>query len=212
MMATLYDPAVGEATPLVLELDRLAAASDGRILLLRRDQAATEAATRPFGLGWLVGEILGERRRFRDIAIAAGIMSLLALAPAIFWQLIVDRVLAHRSLATLNVLVGGMVFIIAVDTLFGYARRGLILFATARIDARLSTFVFDRLLDLPIDYFERTPTGVVTRDLNEIWRIRGFLTGQLFGTVLDGMVLLVILPAMFWFSRSLPAWCWRWAR
>jgi ATP-binding cassette, subfamily B, bacterial HlyB/CyaB len=203
MIATLYDPAVGEATPLVLELDRLAAASDGRILLLRRDQAATEAATRPFGLGWLVGEILGERRRFRDIAIAAGIMSLLALAPAIFWQLIVDRVLAHRSLATLNVLVGGMVFIIAVDTLFGYARRGLILFATARIDARLSTFVFDRLLDLPIDYFERTPTGVVTRDLNEIWRIRGFLTGQLFGTVLDGMVLLVILPAMFWFSPVL---------
>jgi ATP-binding cassette, subfamily B, bacterial HlyB/CyaB len=202
-MATLYDPTVGEATPLVVELDRLAAAADGRVLLLQRDDVADAARTRPFDAGWLLQEVLRERRQFRDIAVAALALSLLALAPAIFWQLLVDRVLVHRSLSTLNVLVGGMAFIIVFDTLFGYARRSLILFATARIDVRLSTFVFDRLLDLRIDYFERTPTGVVTRDVNEIWRIRSFLTGQLFGTVLDGLVLLVILPAMFWFSPTL---------
>jgi ATP-binding cassette subfamily B protein len=204
-MATLYDPAVGEATPLVVELGRLAAASDGRVLLIQRDGAAEDARSRPFDMGWLLREVVREQRQFRDIAVAAVALSLLALAPAIFWQLLVDRVLVHRSLSTLNVLVGGMAFIIVFDTLFGYARRSLILFATARIDVRLSTFVFDRLLDLRIDYFERTPTGVVTRDVNEIWRIRNFLTGQLFGTVLDGIVLLVILPALFWFSPTLAA-------
>ncbi len=200
--ATILDPAVGEATPLVTELGRIAAASEC-VLLLRRDGEGRDAAQQPFGLGWLIGQVATERRQFRDIAIAAAMMSVLALAPAIFWQLIVDRVLAHRSLATLNVLVGGMALIIAVDMLFGYARRSLILFATARIDARLSTYVFNKLLDLPIDFFERTPTGMLTRDVNEIWRIRTFLTGQLFGTVLDGIVLLVILPAMFWFSPVL---------
>ena len=200
--ATVCDPAVGEATPLVTELDRLASVADV-VLLVRRDGESRDAASRPFGLGWLVAQMMTERRQFRDIAIAAAMMSILALAPAIFWQLIVDRVLAHRSLSTLNVLVGGMALIIVVDMLFGYARRSVILFATARIDARLSTFVFNKLLDLPIDFFERTPTGVLTRDVNEIWRIRTFLTGQLFGTVLDGIVLLVILPAMFWFSPVL---------
>jgi subfamily B ATP-binding cassette protein HlyB/CyaB len=203
--ATVYDPAVGEATPLVTELGRLASVADGRVLLLRRDSELSDTSTRPFGLGWLMAQVASERRQFRDIAIAAAMMSILALAPAIFWQLIVDRVLAHRSLATLNVLVGGMILVILVDMLFGYARRSLILFATARIDARLSSFVFDRLLNLPIDFFERTATGVVTRDVNEVWRIRTFLTGQLFGTVLDGMVLLVVLPAMFWFSPLLAA-------
>ncbi|HXP73423.1 MAG TPA: peptidase domain-containing ABC transporter [Stellaceae bacterium] len=200
--ATVLDPAVGESTPLITELDRIATAAEG-VLLIRRDGESRDAAAQPFGLGWLVGQVVTERRQFRDIAIAAAMMSVLALAPAIFWQLVVDRVLAHRSLATLNVLVGGMALIIMVDMLFGYARRSLILFATARIDARLSTYVFNKLLDLPIDFFERTPTGVLTRDVNEIWRIRTFLTGQLFGTVLDGMVLLVILPAMFWFSPVL---------
>ena len=200
--ATILDPAVGEATPLITELGRLAAVAES-VLLMRRDRESQDTAARSFGVGWLIGQVATERRQFRDIAIAAAMMSVLALAPAIFWQLIVDRVLAHRSLATLNVLVGGMALIIVVDMLFGYARRSLILFATARIDARLSTYVFNKLLDLPIDFFERTPTGVLTRDVNEIWRIRTFLTGQLFGTVLDGMVLLVILPAMFWFSPVL---------
>ena len=200
--ATVLDPAVGEATPLLTELARLAGATES-VLLIRRDGESRDAAQRPFGLGWLIGQVATERRQFCDIAVAAAMMSVLALAPAVFWQLVVDRVLAHRSLSTLNVLVGGMAVIIIVEMMFGYARRSLILFATARIDARLSTFVFNKLIDLPIDFFERTPTGVLTRDVNEIWRIRTFLTGQLFGTVLDGMVLFVILPAMFWFSPLL---------
>src|SRR5262249_27822520 len=155
--ATVIDPAVGEATPLITELARISAAAES-VLLTRRDGESRDAAEQPFGLGWLVGQVVTERRQFRDIAIAAAMMRVLALAPAIFWQLVVDRVLAHRSLATLNVLVGGMALIIVVDMLFGYARRSLILFATARIDARLSSHVFNKLLDLPIDFFERTPT------------------------------------------------------
>jgi ATP-binding cassette subfamily B protein len=206
MVATLYDPTVGEATPLVIEAERLVMSMTGQVLLVRKNSdSLDEAANQPFGLGHLIRELLRERRLFRDIAVAAAVMSLFALAPAIFWQLIVDRVLVYKSLPTLNVLVGGMAFIVLFETLFGYLRRTLILVATARIDARLSTFTFNRLLNLAIDYFERTPTGMVTRDMNEVWRVRNFLTGQLFGTVLDSMVLLIVLPALFWFSPSLAA-------
>jgi ATP-binding cassette subfamily B protein len=204
--ATLFDPTVGESTPLVVELERLAAAMTDHVLLVKTASTGRDdAAKQPFGFGRLLLELVLERRLFRDIAVAASVMSLFALAPAIFWQLIVDRVLVYKSLPTLNVLVGGMALIIIFETLFGYLRRTLILVATARIDARLSTFTFNRLLDLAIDYFERTPTGMVTRDMNEIWRIRNFLTGQLFGTVLDSIVLLIVLPAMFWFSPPLAA-------
>ena len=68
---------------------------------------------------------------------------------------------------------------------FGYLRRFLVLHVTARVDAKLSTYMFDKVLSLPIDFFERTSTGVITRDMNEMWKIRNFLTGQLFGTVLE---------------------------
>ncbi len=202
--AKLYDPTVGEATPLTMPLDQLFAVAD-ELLLVKRAASDAEDKTQPFSLGRVLGELRRERRLFRDIAVAAALMSVTALAPAIFWQLVVDRVLVYKSLSTLHVLVGGLAFILLFDTLFGYLRRSLILVATARIDARLSSHIFARLLGLAIDYFERTPTGVLVRDVNEVWRLRNFMTGQLFGTLLDAIVLLVVLPVMFWFSPTLAA-------
>ncbi len=147
--AKLYDPLVGEATPLIIELDRLTESMTGEVFLIKKDsEAHEEAATKRFGLGHLVRELLQERRLFRDIAVAAAVMSFFALAPVVFWQLVVDRVLVYKNLPTLHVLVGGMAFVILFETLFGYLRRTLILVASARIDARLSTFTFSRLLNL----------------------------------------------------------------
>ncbi len=202
--AKLYDPAVGESAPMVIAWDRLTAATQD-ILLVKRSANAGENTDSAFGIGRLIAEIRREKRLFRDIALAATLMSITALVPALFWQLVIDRVLVYKSLSTLHVLVGGLLFIVLFDTLFGYLRRSLILVATARIDARLSSFIFGRLLDLGIDYFERTPTGVLIRDVNEVWRVRNFLTGQLFGTLLDAIVLLVVFPVMFWFSPALAA-------
>ncbi len=203
--ARLYDPIVGEATPLVIDLDRLLAAASGEIILIKKNEASHSEAPASFGVGRLFQEVAREKRLFRDIALAAAMMSILALAPAVFWQLIVDRVLVYKSLSTLNVLVAGMALLVVFEMMFGYLRRALILVATARIDARLSSFVFGKLLNLGIEFFERTATGVVTRDVNEVWRIRNFLTGQLFGTMLDAIVLLVVLPVMFWFSPMLAS-------
>src|SRR5438477_11513657 len=44
---------------------------------------------------------------------------------------------------------------------------------------------------------------MITRDMNEMFKIRGFLTGQVFGTVLDSFVLMIFLPIMFFFSAIL---------
>jgi ATP-binding cassette subfamily B protein len=203
--AKLYDPAVGEATPLTTDLERLLAAASGELILVRSTGKNNREAPTPFGVGSLFQEVVREKRLFRDIVLAAGMMSVLALAPAIFWQLVVDRVLVYKSLSTLNVLVGGMALLILFETMFGFLRRTLILVATARIDARLSSFVFSKLLNIGIEFFEKTATGVVTRDVNEVWRIRNFLTGQMFGTMLDAIVLLVVLPVLFWFSPLLAS-------
>ena len=73
-------------------------------------------------------------------------------------------------------------------------------FLTTRVDVKLSTYVFEKVLNLPIDFFERTPIGLVSREIREVFKIRTFLVGQLFGTVLDSTTLLFFLPVMFFFS------------
>ena len=144
-----------------------------------------------------------ERRSVRDLVICAMALSLFALAPIVFWRLLSDKVIYYGSLNTFTVLCIAMGVIIVFETIFAYLRSFLVLFITARVDVRLSEYLLDHVLKLPIDYFERTQVGIIGRDMNEIWKVRTFLTGQLFGTVLDSLTLFVFLPVMFFFSPLL---------
>jgi ABC-type bacteriocin/lantibiotic exporter with double-glycine peptidase domain len=65
--------------------------------------------------------------------------------------------------------------------------------------------VFRRVLALPVDFFERNPTGETTHKISQIFNIREFLTGKLVSTFLDVFTLLALLPFLFWMSASL-AW------
>jgi subfamily B ATP-binding cassette protein HlyB/CyaB len=198
------DPAAGEDVLLALDEPRLALGWAGDIILLKREFRLRDEE-QPFGLTLIAAQLFRDRRLVRDVTVAALMLSLLALGPIMFWRLLIDRVLYFHSLDTLAVLCLAMLVLIVFETIFGYTRRFLVLHITARVDTQLSTYMFNKVLDLPLDFFERSSTGVVTRDMNEIFKIRGFLTGQLFGTVLDSLVLLVFLPIMFFFSATLTA-------
>jgi len=198
----LQDPHAHEDAPLVLDEARFSAAWTGEVLLFKRDHNLRDE-DQPFGLWLIVGQLLRDRRIARDIAIAAFLLGLLALAPIMFWRLLIDRVLYYGSLDTFTVLCIAMLVLIAFETAFGYLRRYLVLHVTQRMDAKLSTYMFDRVVNLPIDFFERNPVGEITRDMGEMHKIRTFMTGQMFGTVLDAFVLIVFLPIMFFFSPLL---------
>ncbi len=174
----------------------------GRAVLLRR-RSSEDEDDRPFGLGWMLAQVARERRLFRDIALAALVCGFLALAPPLFYMVVVDRVLVHQRAATLLVLVLAITVVLAFDTALGFVRRQLAAYAAARIDARIGLHLFDRLIGLPMDFFERRPTGEIVHKLSEVRRVRAFLTGQLMGVVLDTGALLVLIPALFLLSVPL---------
>lgn len=200
--AMLQDPLSPDQACVAVDELRLASVWDGEVIFVKRRYRMSDDE-RPFGFAWLVGQIMREKRIFRDVGISALILSLFALVPPLVFMVILDRVLVHQRLSTLYVLVTGIGFLLAFDTLFGYLRRYLVAIGTAKVDARISTYIFDRMIGLPIDFFERTPTGFIAYKLNEVWRIRNFLTGQMFGTLLDSLTLFVLIPAMFILSAPL---------
>jgi ATP-binding cassette, subfamily B, bacterial HlyB/CyaB len=136
----------------------------------------------------------------RDVAIAAVILGFMALAPIMFWRLLSDKVIFYKSYNTFYVLCVAMLVIIAFEAAFFFLRQFLVQRLTTRLDVKLSTYVFEKVLNLPIDYFEQTAVGLISRDIREVFKIRSFLTGQLFGTVLDSTTLVFFLPVMFFFS------------
>jgi len=188
----------------ILRLDRakFCALWQGDVFLMKRIYALPEQ-NQPFGFRWFIPEILKQKAALRDIAVAAIAMHVLALASPMFFQLVIDKVLVHQSLATLWVLAIGIVIALVFDSLFGFLRQILTLSATNKIDMRLTRRTFAHLLSLPIDYFETTTAGVITRHMQQVEKIRSFLTGRMFFTVLDALSLFIFLPILFTYSVKL---------
>ncbi len=201
---SLRDPHAAEDALLVLDEVRFAEGSTGQVILLKGNHRLRDEE-QPFGVAQIFGLLLKDRGILREMIISAFFMAVLAIMPIVFWRLLIDRVLYYESFDTLMVLCIAFVVIVSFEIAFGWLRRKLVHHLVRRVDAKLSTDVFNKVLKLPIDFFERTPTGEITRDISEMWRIRNFLTGQALGTILDSMVIFVILPILFFFSVLLTA-------
>ena len=200
----LSDPNASEEAPLRLDEARFAAAWAGDVILVKRDYRLRDE-DRPFGMGWIAGQMLQDRRVVRDLAIAAVFLGLLAVSPVAFWRIIIDRVMYYGSMSTYTMICVAFLVLLVFDTIFGHLRRYLVLFLTTRVDMKIWSHMFVKMLNLPIDFFERTPTGVIVHDMHEIYRVRTFLTGQMFGTLLDSFVIVVFLPIMFMVSAIMTA-------
>src|SRR5262249_23780012 len=171
-------------------------------ILLRRVFRITDE-NQPFGLAWFVPEILRQRSLFRDVMIAALALHALALTLPIFFQLIIDKVLVHQSYSTLYVLSFGIAICIVFEAIFGFLRQFVTLYATSKIDVRLATRVFAQLTSLPITFFERNLAGVLVQHMQQNRRIREFLTGRLFMTLLEASALVVFIPVLCLYSVKL---------
>jgi len=201
-VALVRDPTDPAQTVVSVDELRLTEAWDGEVLLVKQRHQASDLE-RKFGVGWIAEQVVKEARLFRDIVIAALFLSLFALLPIFLFIVVIDRVLTYQRVSTLLVMAGAVAFIVFFDMLFGFIKRYMVAVVGGRIDARLSVYVFNKLVGLPIDFFERTSTGDITYRVHQAWKIRNFVTGQLFGTLLDSLVLIFILPVMFWLSPFL---------
>jgi ATP-binding cassette, subfamily B, bacterial HlyB/CyaB len=204
MRVVLQDPNAGDDALLIIDRLRFEEGWTGEVILIKRNYEISDES-QPFSIGLIVALLFRERWIIRDIAICAVVLSFLALTPIVFWRLLSDKVIYYKAYNTLYVLCVAMAGLIAFEALFSYLRQLLILHLTSRVDVKLAKYMFDKILNLPIDFFERTQVGRITYDAQQIWRIRTFLTGQMFGTVLDSTTMLVFLPIMFFFSPIMTA-------
>ena len=194
-VAIIRDPTAPDDEQVAIEEIRLAEVWEGEVILLKRSHLTADEQ-QPFGLAWLMGQVLRERKLFVDIGAGAIASTIFAVAPPFIVMIVLDRVLVNHSFATLDVLVGAILLMLLFETVLGYLRRVLTQVATTRIDGRLNLYIIEKLLKLPMDYFERNPTGRTLGKLGNIWMVRNFLTGQLFGAFLDAVPLLGLVPAM----------------
>jgi subfamily B ATP-binding cassette protein HlyB/CyaB len=194
-VAVIRDPTVPDNELVAIEEIRLAEVWEGEVILIKRSFASSDDQ-QPFGMAWLFAQVLRESKLFRDIAWGALASTVFAIAPPFMFMIVIDRVLINNSFATLNVLVGAILIIIAAETIITHLRHILTQVASTRLDGRLNLYIVDKLLKLPMDFFETNPTGRSMTKINQSWKIRAFFTGQLFGAFMEAVPLVGLIPAM----------------
>ncbi|NLS04840.1 peptidase domain-containing ABC transporter [Rhizobium sp. P32RR-XVIII] len=198
----VLDPLAERMEFILLNEEQFTKQWHGSLILLKRNFRMSDEA-QPFGFRWFIPEVLRQRSFFRDVALAAFVLYGLGLTTPIFFQIVIDKVLVHQGYATLTVLTVGIAVALVFDAVFSFLRRYLLLYATNRIDIRIATRTFGHLLNLPITLFEQASAGVIVKHMQQTGRIREFLTGRLFLTLLDGLSLLVFVPILLLYSVKL---------
>ena len=184
-------------------LDEAAAAWAGEIVLIARRFGGAGVDPASFGFRWFLPSIWRYRGALTHVLIASLFVQLFALITPLFFQIVIDKVLVHKGLSTLVVIIVGLVAIGLFDVTLQYLRSYALSHTTSRIDVELGSRVFDHLLRLPLSYFETRPTGQTVARVREIETIRNFLTGQGLSSVIDLLFALVFVAVMFLYSTTL---------
>jgi ATP-binding cassette, subfamily B, bacterial HlyB/CyaB len=138
-----------------------------------------------------------------EVLVASFFLQLVALASPLFFQVVIDKVLVHRSLGTLDVLVIGLLGIGLFETIIGILRTYLFSHTTNRIDVELGARLFQHLLALPTSYFQTRRVGDSVARVRELESIRNFLTSSALTLVIDLFFTFVFLGVMFLYSPLL---------
>ena len=201
----MRDPMGGANDPAVaVDELRLSQVWTGDVVMVRRTRNASEDE-QPFDMRWFTRLVLGERKALRAIMFASMVLSVVTIIPPLIVMQVLDRVVGYNSLATLASITAIVTLISTYEVFLTYARRELTLVMSSRIDARLSLAMFNRLVSLPLEFFERNQVGITIGRVLAIYRVRDFLTGRLMSTFLDMFTLIVVLPFLFVLSGTL-AW------
>ncbi|HEY0080775.1 MAG TPA: peptidase domain-containing ABC transporter [Pyrinomonadaceae bacterium] len=143
------------------------------------------------------------RKLLFEIFLASLLLQLFGLATPIFTQVIVDKVLVHKSTSMLNILLVGMLIVALFQTATTALRFYLLVHTTRRLDMTMVVNFYKHILSLPMRYFEERKVGDIMRRFNDNARIRDFLTGRAIGVVLDTMMIFVYLALMLYYNARL---------
>lgn len=192
-----------------VELHALVASSPASLLECRpaapamADPDGISSPQGKFSLRWFLPELLKHKRIWRDVLIASLVLQLMALALPLFTQVIIDKVVVHRTESTLIALGIGMAVFMIFTAALTWIRQYLILHTGNRVDAVLGSSVFNHLFRLPPLYFQHRPTGVISARLQGVETIREFIASAAVTLILDLPFLIIFAAIMFWYSVKL---------
>jgi subfamily B ATP-binding cassette protein HlyB/CyaB len=186
--------------PYLMSFDEYKEVSSKKIIILKHKMFSQQIK---FGFGWFYNQMLKYKLIIGEVLAASFILQLFGLVTPLFTQVILDKVLVHHAISTLNVLAVAFLVVTVFDFIINLARNYMFNHTTSKIDAKLGAKLFHHLLALPIAYFEKRKVGNIIARVRELDQIREFIANKSVSVILDVLFSGVFVAVMFLYSVKL---------
>jgi ATP-binding cassette subfamily C protein LapB len=140
---------------------------------------------------WFWDSILEHKRIYKEVAVAAVLINLFALASPLFTMNVYDRVVPNTAFETLWVLAGGMILVLLFDLVIKTLRAQFLDYAGKKADIKISALLHEQMLGLKLAS-RPASAGVLASNMREFETIRDFFTSASLAAAVD-------LPFIFLF-------------
>ena len=189
-----------EKHPKSHKIDELQEQLDDYIIILRHKNTVTDVK---FGFKWFFNEIFKYKKIIGQVLLGSFVVQLFGLVTPLFTQVILDKVLVNRTIATLDVLAFAFIVVAIFELLLNLSRNYIFIHTTNKIDAKLGAKLFRHLFQLYYVYFENRQVGNIVARVRELDRIREFITNKSVSVLIDAFFSVVFLVVMFIYSVKL---------
>ncbi|WP_419210530.1 peptidase domain-containing ABC transporter [Providencia manganoxydans] len=186
----------GNHAPEIWTIDEFKQKWSGKWLQVKSTQSK-------FDITWFQAEFLKYKDIIAWVLLFSFILQILALVSPIVIQVIMDKVLVHNSMATLDVLIFGLIIVAIIEVSLKGLREYIYHHTVNRIDITLGLKLVNHLLHLPISFFKTRQIGAIVTRVKELETIREFLTGSFFTLCVDVLFLFVFIYVMSLLSSTL---------
>ncbi|RMN59739.1 Type I secretion system ATPase, HlyB [Pseudomonas savastanoi pv. savastanoi] len=195
--ALIHDPLAQR--PEVVTFEALQARWTGQLLLIR-SEAGTPGESSSFDFTWFIPAIVKYRKLLGEVMLVSFVLQIFSLITPLFFQVVMDKVLVHHGLTTLDVIAIGLAGVMLFESALSGLRTYVFAHTASRIDVELGSKLFRHLITLPLSYFQARRVGDSVARVRELENIRNFLTGNAITLLLDVLFSVVFIAVMFYYS------------
>lgn len=139
----------------------------------------------------------------KQLVITSLLINLLSLALPILTLQVYDRLLISHNIGTLQVLAGGIVIVIILDTVLRLCRSYLTIWSGAAFEHAISANTMRHILASDLVFLNRDGVGAHVERMNSGLKLREFMSGSMLVTMMDLPFVFVFLGLIAWLAGSL---------
>lgn len=196
------DMSENASVPVIEPIEAFGARWNGELFLFA-SRASLAGALAKFDFSWFIPSLVKYRKLLLEVLAISFMLQLFALVSPLFFQVVMDKVLVHKGVTTLDVLVLGLLVVVVFESVLNALRSYIFSHTTSRIDVELGARLFRHLVQLPLSYFQARRVGDSVARVRELENIRSFLTGNAMTVLLDVVFSIVFLSVMLFYSVPL---------